>query len=209
MKWPRKSYAQMGEDLIIENNINKYGLKGDSLTYLEIGTNHPCNSNNTYLFYEQGSKGILVEPDEFYWKKIEEHRPRDVLIKSCVSDHDGTADFYVMTARTLNTLKKSSAEQSSNDKRMGKQQIERVIKVPLINVNNLLKRFQNRWPNIISVDTEGVDLDILRAIDWKRYKVEIVCAEAGDQKDDIVKLMLSNGYTVLGDNCLNIIFGRK
>jgi len=110
MKWPRKSYAQMGEDLIIENNLNKYNLKGGTLTYLEIGTNHPSNSNNTFLFYEQGARGVLVEPDEHYWELINKERPGDRLIRAGIADYDSdSTDFYVMTARSLNTLKKSVA----------------------------------------------------------------------------------------------------
>ncbi|MDP2685269.1 MAG: FkbM family methyltransferase [bacterium] len=209
MYWPRKSYAQMGEDLIIENNLNKYKLSGSTLTYLEIGTNHPCDSSNTFLFYEQGARGILVEPDKYYWDIIAEKRPEDNLVKACVANYNSEeADFYVLTARSLNTLKKSSADFSCQNKLVGKQKIENVIKVPVLHVNRLLGQFA-QWPNIISIDTEGLDFDILNAINWNKYKTEIVCAEAGDQKEDIMSLMTKKGYKVIGDNCLNIIFGRK
>jgi len=209
MQWPRKSYAQMGEDLIIENNINKYGLGGSTLTYLEIGTNHPCNSNNTFLFYEQGARGVLVEPDENYWDVICEHRPEDTLIKACVADYDSDgADFYIMTARSLNTLSKEVAEGYCTNKRMGKQKIEKTIKVPVINVNLVLTNNFPKWPNIISVDTEGMDISILKAIDWNRFRAEIVCVESQTENKEIAALMRNNGYKVLGDNCLNTIFGK-
>jgi len=91
---------------------------------------------------------------------------------------------------------------------MGKQQIEGVIKIPVLNANRVLKEYFSRWPNILSVDTEGVDLEILRAIDWKAFRIEIVCVEVGNQKDEIIKLMAGAGYRILGDNCLNVIFGR-
>lgn len=209
MEWPRKSYAQMGEDLIIENNLNKYGLSGDTLTYLEIGTNHPFKSNNTFLFYEQGARGVLVEPDEYYWKLIRGERPEDTLIKACVADYDSDGeDFHIMTARSLNTLRKGVAEEYCTNPRMGKQKIENVIKVPVINVNCILRDYFKKWPNIISVDTEGMDISILRAVDWSRFRSEIVCVESQSGNETIATMMRNNGYKVLGDNCLNTIFGK-
>ena len=82
--WPRNSYSQMGEDLVIENNLNHFKIKPGQVTYLDIGTNDPRDSNNTYMFYEKGARGVLVEPDKMYWPRIAEHRPEDTLIKACV-----------------------------------------------------------------------------------------------------------------------------
>ena len=207
MQWPRKSFAQMGEDLIIENNLHKYSLSGASLTYLEVGTNHPCNSNNTFLFYEQGARGILVEPDKKYWELINQYRPEDVLIKSCIADYDSDQeDFYLMTAGSLNTLSKKIANDYCTNNAMGQQKIEQIIKVSVININKVLAKF-NKWPNLISIDTEGMDISILNTINWNKFRSEIVCVESQDNKQNIVTIMRNNGYEILADNCLNIIFG--
>lgn len=209
MQWPRKSYAQMGEDLIIENNLNGFKLKGGSITYLEVGTNHPCDSNNTFLFYEQGSRGVLVEPDEYFWQSIEEKRPEDVLIKACVADYDSDGEnFHIMTARSLNTLDRKSADEYCQQKHMGKQKIERIIKTPVINVNKILSKYFNKWPNVISIDTEGVDYSIIKAIDWETFRAELVCVEVTSDKKEITEFMRSKRYNIFGDNRLNMIFGR-
>lgn len=207
--WPRKSYSQMGEDLIIENNLRQYNLSANTLSYLEVGTNHPCQQNNTFLFYEQGAFGVLIEPDERYWGLIQKKRSKDKLIKACVGDFDApNNDFYIMTAGSLNTLKKDVAQQYCNAKKLGKQKIKKIIQIKVIHINKILKQNFKKWPNILSIDTEGYDFKILNAIDWKTFCVEIVCVESGNSKKETIQLMHDNKYRILGDNCLNLIFGK-
>jgi len=205
--WPRKSWSQMGEDLILENLLNERGIKPNEVIYLEIGTNDPCDSNNTYLFYMHGATGVLVEPDEMYWGRISKHRPKDKLIKVCVGDYDGESDFYIMTARSLNTLIPEVAKNVEQSPGYGNQKIEKVIKVPVRSVNAVIQEM-SKMPNLLSVDTEGMDCRILSSVDWKKYPIKIVCVEAGADRAAITSLMKKNGYAMLCDNNLNIIFGK-
>ena len=56
-----RSFSQAGEDLIVKFTLQFLG--NPSITYLDIGANHPVRLNNTYLFYLMGCKGVLVEPN--------------------------------------------------------------------------------------------------------------------------------------------------
>src|SRR4051794_18414209 len=58
---PRLSFAQQGEDLVVDSLFG--ALKVAKPTYLDIGAYEPIRSNNTYLFYRQGGRGVLVEPN--------------------------------------------------------------------------------------------------------------------------------------------------
>ena len=207
MQWPRKSYAQMGEDLILENLLNERGIKPNEVVYLEVGTNDPCDSNNTYLFYTHGATGVLVEPDQMYWDRITEHRPKDKLMKVCVGDFDGESDFYLMTARSLNTLLHDVAQNVEKSPGYGNQKIEKVIKMPVLHINTVLSGM-DKTPNLLSVDTEGMDYRILSAVDWDKYPIKIVCVETGGDSEEITSLMTKNNYRLLCDNNLNLIFGK-
>ena len=205
--WPRKSWSQMGEDLVIENNLGFFGLKSESITYLDIGTNDPCDSNNTYLFYEKGARGILVEPDEMYWPRIEDKRPEDQLLKFCVGDvNKEEADFYVMTAHSLNTLVKETADHVCTQAGYGHQIIEEIKKREVVNINKVLSTYG--CPNLISIDTEGMDHIIIKAINFEKFKPEIICVEANEGRDDMISTLTHNGYGIIGDNVLNLIFKR-
>ena len=205
--WPRQSWSQMGEDLILENLLNERGIKPSQVVYLEVGTNDPCDSNNTYLFYKHGATGVLVEPDSMYWGRINNHRPKDKLMKVCVGDFEELADFYIMSARSLNTLLPDVAKSVEKSPGYGNQKIEEVIKVPVLHINTVISGM-DKLPNLLSVDTEGMDYRILSAVDWNKYPIKIVCVEAGADRAAIISLMQKNKYRMLCDNNLNLIFGK-
>src|SRR4051812_41063504 len=57
----RPSYAQQGEDLAVASIFGLLGVGRP--TYLDVGAGDPVEGSNTYLFYERGCRGVLVEPN--------------------------------------------------------------------------------------------------------------------------------------------------
>ena len=57
-RYYQSSYAQEGEDLIINRMI--YG-KIDQGFFVDVGAHHPKRFSNTYFFYKKGWKGISIE----------------------------------------------------------------------------------------------------------------------------------------------------
>ena len=55
------SYAQNGEDLVVESLFRVLGI--DAPTYVDVGAYEPLVCNNTYFFYRKGGHGVLVEPN--------------------------------------------------------------------------------------------------------------------------------------------------
>src|SRR5882762_4404520 len=77
------SYSQAGEDIIV--NFWKHAKKIREFSYFDIGANHPVTLNNTYKFYEQGYRGVCVEPDPFLCRKLKKARKNDIIVNSGVS----------------------------------------------------------------------------------------------------------------------------
>ena len=50
----RKSYAQCGEDIILDVIFNQT-LKG---VYVDVGANHQIKSSNTYFFYRKNGRAL-------------------------------------------------------------------------------------------------------------------------------------------------------
>jgi FkbM family methyltransferase len=204
------SYAQQGEDIVLHQILrNVLGIERP--TYLDIGAHHPIFSNNTYFLYERGSRGVLVEPNPALHDLLEKIRPRDVLVRAGIGVTAQTeADYYVIApdADQLNTFSREQAEDLV--KRLN-YRIERVLKVPLINVNELMLKHWNGAPNLLSLDTEGFDLPILRSLDFKRLRPDVVCVETlaiGGRRvlAEILQLMGDNGYDARGGSFVNTIF---
>lgn len=209
-RWTKKhkaSYSQCGEDLIAAFVFDALGISSPS--YLDIGAHHPTFLSNTYLFYEQGHHGVNVEPDPTLCETIRRERGRDVCLNAGVgTSHQKTAEFYVMSARTLNTFSKSEAELHV---RSGNYEIESVIQIPLLTINEIIERHFAPRPHFVSLDTEGMDLEILKTFDLQKYRPEVFCIETLTYPDEqktpeVFGFMSSNGYFAYADTYINTIF---
>jgi FkbM family methyltransferase len=209
------TYSQNGEDIIIDSAARMLHIQTPS--YLDIGTNHPIYNNNTYRFYKKGSYGVLVEPDPQLFKVIQRTRQRDICLNVGTGPSDEkSASYYIMTSHQLSTFKKDQAEDMAATNNYGKQRIEEIIQVPLVAINSIMETYFPDGVDILSIDTEGYDLEILRSLDFNKYKPQIMCVETlrfdengKEQKQRaIIDYLLGRGYKVYADTYINTIFVR-
>ena len=205
------TYAQCGED-VIANFLLTDILKLPRISYIDIGAHHPIHFSNTYLFYKLGHRGVCIEPDPDLAAAIRKTRPGDTCLNVGVGTAgNSAADFYVMTTRTLNTF---SSEEAKRYASYGTQKIERVIKIPLVPLNDIIGKYFSGSPNFVSLDIEGMEVQVLESLDFNRYRPEGFCIETLTYTEDyteakveeIGKLMARNGYTVYADTYINTIY---
>lgn len=206
----RVSYSQCGEDLIISTFLKSLEIK--NFKYLDIGTHHPFELNNTYLFYLEGYSGVCVEPDPELFNLIKKIRSRDICLNLGVGlDSDKFSDFYIFSSRTLNTF---SSEIANQYLQSGKQRIEKIIKIQNMTINDIIKQNFHSYPNYISLDIEGLEYPILESFNFEIFRPEIFCIETLTYSDTneeekttkIIDFMLNKGYMVLADTYINTIF---
>lgn len=206
----QSSYAQHGEDLVIKGMLSSMKVVGPS--YLDIGAWDPIEHNNTYLLYKSGGRGVLVEPNPSFAARIRKARPRDVLLEVGIgASAEREADYYVMRGDgQLNTFSKEQADKLVS--LHGKSILEKVVKVPLVEINGVIeKHFAGAAPDVLSLDVEGLDLAILKTLDFARFAPKIVCVETsqvgtGDVDREILDFMESKAYAVRGGSFVNTIF---
>jgi len=217
----QQGYSQFGEDLIISHYFEQAGIKKPS--YLDIGANEPRYISNTYFFYLRKSKGVLIEPNPFLYKKLKAQRSRDIVLNTGIGFTEvAEADFYVFPdyANGLSTFSEKEARHWENTgmKGLGKILVEKVIRIPLVPVNKILEKyFHDKAPDLISLDVEGLDLDILKGLDFEKYKPNVICVETlgyddqqnGYKLNDIIDFMVEKNYEVYADTRVNTIFVRK
>jgi hypothetical protein len=206
----KNSYAQAGEDVVV-NFL--FGLKKvNKPSYLEIGVFLPDIHNNTYLFYKNGSRGVLVDADQTYTKRIKEIRPEDKFINVGVGDEGcGIADFYIFMDTALNTFDKEEA--LFRDK-IGTHKIIETKRVSIKPINQIISENFKTQPDFLSIDTEGLDLSILRTLDFQKFPIPVICAETCTYSENHIKpkdhriaeFMTLNGYFVYADTYINTIF---
>ncbi|MFR4477508.1 MAG: hypothetical protein ACLT3Y_10060 [Ruminococcus callidus] len=85
----KKSYSQAGEDAILMYIFVMLGVPLSQCTYLDLGANHPCDMSNTWFFYQQGARGILVDANPKLAEELRQARPEDRVINACVGPVSG------------------------------------------------------------------------------------------------------------------------
>jgi len=204
-------YSQCGEDLIA-SMLFKH-MKIDKPTYIDIGAYRPVQSNNTYLFYLAGGHGVLVEPNVDLTAELKRERPRDVTLPVGIgfSDKEELMDYYRMEIAEWNTFDAEEAKRRV-ERTGGGVKILETVKVPLLPLNKVIaEHFGGKAPDFLSVDVEGLDLAILKSLDFEKYRPKIICAEAlvvltSKMEPDVGEFLKTKGYAMRGMTFPNQIF---
>jgi FkbM family methyltransferase len=203
------SYAQQGEDLILGNVFAFLEIERPS--YIDIGAHDPIAGNNTYAFYKNASRGVLVEPNPALAPKLRNARPGDVVLEIGVGANAGDeeANYYVMDGDGQgNTFSDDQVRKLRAEYK--RDVVAKVIKRKLVNINKVLtEHFPSGGPDLFSTDTEGYDLVILRSLDFDRFRPKVFCVETLDGLEvnrDIANHMQSKDYDVRGGTFVNTIF---
>jgi FkbM family methyltransferase len=203
------SYGQAGEDAVIDYLFSEIGLAKPS--YLELGVHTPDEGNNTYRFYLRGSRGVLVEADKTLIPAIKVKRPDDTVLNIGVGVSDeAEAEFFIFDVQGLNTFSKEEAYKRNE----GTYKIKETVKVPLVNINRIIEENFKALPDFLSIDIEGLDLPVLKTLDFERFPIPVICAETCQYSENHIKpkdksienFLLSKGYFVYADTYLNTFF---
>lgn len=205
------SYSQTGEDLII--NFILHQLKLPTVTYLDVGAHHPKVLSNTFYFYNNGFRGVNIEPDPFLIEEFFKVRNEDKNLNVGIGfkDENDLAEFFIMSDRTLSTFSREDAEKIQM---YGTNKIDQIIKVPLVSINKIIEENFISSPNLVSIDIEGLDFEVLKTFDFNKFRPEIFCIETltytenktEKKLNEIIEYLLSKNYFVYSDTYINTIF---
>lgn len=207
------SYSQAGEDAILQFLF--YDKHKMPIRYLDIGTNYPDVHNNTYIFYRKKCRGVCVEANPALIPMIKRLRPGDTVLNMGVSVNSATeADFYIFDGHAINTFDRNEAEKRAAS---GIHPIKAVVKVPLVGINELIAAHFDTWPDLLSLDIEGLDLQVLQTLDFSKYPIPVICVETCRYSENHVRpkdpafaaLLLEKGYFVYADTYINTIFVNR
>lgn len=216
MEWTQKelpngtrfSFAQYGEDLVASSLFGSLNVKAP--TYLDIGAYDPIDSNNTYLFYRRGARGVLVEPNVALTDKLKRKRPGDTTLVAGIGTSDvAEADYYVLSDDQLNTFDKEQVDRLTT---LTTTKLIKVVKMPLVNINRVIaEHFGGAAPDYLSIDIEGLDFAVLKTLDFARFRPKIICAETlitatTKHNPDTLALLASHGYELRGMTYPNTLF---
>jgi len=209
----RKSFfSQCGEDVLIDYIFKLRGIQQPS--YIDLGANHPYYLSNTAIFYERGCRGINIEANPQLFENFKNYRPEDINLNIGISDKEEELDFYIMTDNTLSTFSKTECDSMILN---GKVLME-IKKIKLTTLSNILVTyFDNKFPDFLSIDVEGMDFKILQSINFGQTFPKIICCEAaeyspigaGARRDELIAFLVSKGYYEYANTNLNAIMVKN
>lgn len=209
----QKSFSQLGEDLIIASIFSQLNIARPS--YIDIGAFDPYNLSNTALLYERGSTGVNIEPNPLQYKKFLGHRKRDINLNFGIGNQDNVLDYYVLSASTLNTFSKENALEFES--KWG-QKIISIVKVEVKTLPWIINKYCGGvFPHLLSIDVEGLELDIVKSISNMKSLPLVICSETLSYANDnsgikdyvLINYIVDMGYFVYADTHLNTVFVNK
>ena len=191
--YSRKSYSQEGEDLVLwvllGDRVNRPGF------YVDIGAHHPYRFSNTCIFYKNGWHGINVDATPGSMRPFRRLRRRDVNLECGISGEEGEMTYFIFDEPALNTFSEELAREYQEN---GRKLISRQT-VATRTLGSLLDEYMPAGTEIdfMSVDVEGLDLQVLRSNDWQRYRPYILVVEALDM--ELARLGEAEMYNYLAE----------
>lgn len=187
-----KSYAIQGEDLILRE-LFEYAKSG---FYVDVGAHHPFRFSNTYLFYKVGWRGLNIDAMPNSMKLFNRFRPRDINIECGVAFNGGGGSmiYYSFNEPALNGF--SPILKTKYDNHPLYHLIDE-ISVPVRSLESILDEYlpQETYIDFLSVDVEGLDLEVLKSNNWDKYRPKVVVIECWDS--DLKNIKYTDIYTFL------------
>jgi FkbM family methyltransferase len=200
----RQSFSQFGEDLLFREYF------GDRQgTYVEIGGNHPIRGSHTYLLYRMGWSGVVVEPIHRLYAKHKQFRPRDIQVRAAGGESSGSMTFYEMIPSVLSTCDLEEAKRALSK---GEALLYREYTVPVMTVAQIYREYLAARPiDLLSIDTEGHDMAVLRGVDWTEIRPKIVICEARSDLvgAEMIQFLAAQGYEHLKSVGSNLLFAPR
>ncbi|HEY2380149.1 MAG TPA: FkbM family methyltransferase [Terriglobia bacterium] len=202
----RLSYSQEGEDLILERILEGR----DKGFYIDVGAHHPKRFSNTYRFYLKGWSGVNIDATPGSMEPFRTVRPRDRNIEAAISADTRPITFHLYNDPALNSAQPAEVRNIDPARHRVIRQVT-VTPRPLSEVLSSVIT-NGQIIDFLTVDVEGLDLQVLRSNDWQRYRPALVLAEEVRRADrehegEITEFMRAQHYTELC-RTMNTIFFR-
>jgi FkbM family methyltransferase len=200
-------YAASGEDRLVASIFGKPGF------YVDVGCNHPTNYSNTFMLYKRGWRGINIDANPALIALHQRLKPRDQSIFAAIARERKTLTFTEFDGETLMASLDPALVQArvaSGLRIRSQTALETKTLTEILQQLNAPKQFE-----LLSVDVEGLDLEVLQSLDFERFRPKLILVEILGYKlehfdqDVIYQLLAQQGYYLSGYTHMNAIFKDK
>jgi FkbM family methyltransferase len=169
------SYAQNHEDVMLYRALRevKEGF------YIDVGAQDPIIDSVTKAFYERGWRGINIEPNEEYFRKLQAERPHDINLLTAVGREPGVISFYEVVHTGLSTI---NAEYARRHAEAGYQVHSR--NVPCTTLDRICTDCGVDTVHFLKIDAEGSERAVLEGFSFEKIRPWVVVVEATEPNSE-------------------------
>jgi len=186
-----KFYSQQDEDKYIIQYLLKQ--KVEDGTYLEIGGCDGVLYSNTKTLEDHfGFKGILIEPQPLFYKKLEKNRSRknNELYNCAVTNNDNTTIDFIGNNAEGGVLNNINTNLNKYNWKSYKVQNKKM--------KDILKDSNFKYIDFMIIDVEGSELSLLKSINYN-FPIFCIIIEAHSNEHEKNKLfgefLTKQGFT--------------
>jgi FkbM family methyltransferase len=205
----RLSYSHYAEDLIVLHLFREQIQRGEPGVYVDVGAFDPFLFSNTLLLHQHGWRGLNVDPNREQVARFARYRPADASVCAAVSD--AARPVLYLEYRTGGTNRLVDPAETDRVNPAGELPTHTL---PMTTVT-LTELFTTHFPaataiDFLNIDCEGLDLCVLRGLDWARWAPRVVAVEAYDDgaRRSVTEWMTARGYSLVAQALLTLIFLR-
>jgi FkbM family methyltransferase len=176
------SFAQNGEDLLAWD----YFERKTAGFFVEVGANHPTRLSQTWFLEQRGWKGILVEPLPACCEELRAVRKNSRVVQAAAGAQSGEA--------VLNVAKSDVWSHLGDDKDL--EVVDRIT-VAVRTLDDILSECQAPQLDLLSVDTEGMELDVLKGLNLEKHRPSLLLVEDHMDSLDVYFYLKRHGYKLV------------
>lgn len=199
------TFAHFGEDVVVLHLLRDIPPAARGC-YVDIGAFDPVLHSNTYLLYLHGWRGINVDASPSRLARFPAARPGDTNVTAAVSDE--ASDVVFLEYPTAGTSRVVPMGTTDLRNALGESP---ACRTPCR--TETLSALLGRYPpaagiDFLNIDCEGLDLAVLRGLDWSRWVPRVIAAEANTTDDAaaVEGFLACHGYRLVSRHLVTLIF---
>jgi FkbM family methyltransferase len=201
-------FSQNNEDRIIDEFFGSF-----IGTFLDMGANDGITLSNTYALHRKNWQGTLVEASPMAYKMLLDTYAGNQMydfIHAAIGTYNGEITLHESgTHLNRGDVSLLSTVVPDEMKRWKKESFTEVT-VPCVNFTTLLGLTKHKKFDFISIDIEGMELEVLPQMDLVSLGCQLLCVEYnGKEQPKYDAIVLPQGFKLIHKNGENLIYGKN
>lgn len=212
-----RDFSQYGEQSIILDFLDNH--PGAPHYCVDVGAFDGVTGSNSRALFLRGWSGVLIEPDPRTFAQLASlyaERPNVRCVRKAISDRTGLARMHFTDGppgtspehqwhyAQVNTFRRRFADEYIKNHNY----IYRTSWVSVTRLSRVLRRVEAPGNiGFMSIDCEGEDLKILKDLDFRRWRPQLLCIEADDaSRGQFRDVLEPQGYRYHAHTVANTFF---